>query len=228
MLYSQQRQGLVCQRPSDINNSTNNIDGGIMSDALPSPGVNPLEGSPKCSCGKLGFGRRSNTIKGQRGVLEVPGLDQEETSRSSLNLHPKQITKWLVHIPGHPWVLGQATGTLDHKTHHGPDSGEATTFPHIVFSALLREDYIQMVLFPGTPKLESRNCPGWSPGTLGAHNSRLPDLIATRSKPKLWPSSRSFQRHVALSIRRSGRCRFPTFGGWESNCQFDSRPFFCP
>ncbi len=48
----------------------------MLSDALPSPGVNPLEGSPK----------------------------------------------WLVHIPGHPWVLRQATGTLDHKTHHGPDS----------------------------------------------------------------------------------------------------------
>jgi hypothetical protein len=56
-------------------------------------------------------------------------------------------------------VLGQTTGTLDHKTHHGPDSGEATTFPHIVFSATLRRDYIQMALFPGTPKLESRNCP---------------------------------------------------------------------
>jgi hypothetical protein len=66
---------------------------------------------------------------------------------------------WLVHIPGHPWVLGQATSTLDHETHHGPDSGEATTFPHIVFSALHFGDYIQMALFPGTPKLESRNCP---------------------------------------------------------------------
>ncbi len=28
-------------------------------DALPNPGVNPLEGSPKCSCGKLGLERRS-------------------------------------------------------------------------------------------------------------------------------------------------------------------------
>ncbi len=55
-------------------------------------------------------------------------------------------------------MLGQATGTLDHKTHHGSDSGEATTFPHIVFSTLLRRNYIQMVLFPGTPKLESQNC----------------------------------------------------------------------
>jgi hypothetical protein len=79
----------------------------------------------------------------------------------------------------------------------------------------------------GVPKL-SQNCPGWSPGTLGAHNSRLPGLIATTSKPKLYSSSRSFQRHVALFIRRSGKCRFPTFSGRESNCQFDSRPFFCP
>jgi hypothetical protein len=44
-------------------------------------------------------------------------------------------------------------------THHGPDSGEATTFPLIVFSAALYRGCIQMALFPGTPKLESRNCP---------------------------------------------------------------------
>jgi hypothetical protein len=55
--------------------------------------------------------------------------------------------------------LGQATGTLDYKTHHDPDSGEATTFPHIVLSATLCWGYIQMALFPGTPKLESQNCP---------------------------------------------------------------------
>jgi hypothetical protein len=76
-----------------------------------------------------------------------------------LNLHQNKPPTWLVHIPGHPWVLGQATGTLDHKTHHSADSGEATTFPHIVFSAPLRWAYIQMAIFPGTPKLESRNCP---------------------------------------------------------------------
>jgi hypothetical protein len=49
-------------------------------------------------------------------------------------------------------------GTLTHKTHHGPDSREATIFPHIIFSATLRGGYIQMALFLGTPKLESRNC----------------------------------------------------------------------
>jgi hypothetical protein len=50
-------------------------------------------------------------------------------------------------------------GTLTHKTHHGPDSRKATTFPHIVFSAAPRRSYIRMAHFPGTPKLESRNCP---------------------------------------------------------------------
>jgi len=98
--------------------------------------------------------------KGVEGRARSPGIRLGRgISRSSLNLHPTQTTKWLVHNPGHPWVLGQATGTSDHKTHHDPDSGEATTFPHIVFSALLHRGYNQMALFPGTPKLESRNCP---------------------------------------------------------------------
>jgi hypothetical protein len=81
-----------------------------------------------------------------------------------MNLHQNKPPTWLIPIPGHPWVLGQATGTLDHKIHHGPDLGEATTFPHIVFSAPHFGDYIQMALFPETPKLESRNCPEIVPG----------------------------------------------------------------
>jgi hypothetical protein len=160
----------------------------IKNDALPSPGVNPLEGSPMWSCG---IGTRKGApdfqhYKRVEGRARSLGIRLgRRTSRSSLILHPKQTTKWLVYIQEHPWVLGQATGTLDHKTHHGPDSREATTFPHIVFSAPHFGDYIQMAFFPGTPKLESRNCPGWSPGTLGAHNSRLQSLIATMSEPNL-------------------------------------------
>jgi hypothetical protein len=48
--------------------------------------------------------------------------------------------------------------------HVGLDSEEATTFPHILFSTPRFGDYIQMALFPGTPKLESRNCPEIVPG----------------------------------------------------------------
>jgi len=63
-------------------------------------------------------------------------------------------------------------GTWIHLTHHGPDSGEATTFPHIIFSATLGGGYIQMALFPGTPKEESRNCPGLE--SRGFESSYLP------------------------------------------------------
>jgi hypothetical protein len=68
-------------------------------------------------------------------------------------------------------------GILTHKTHHGPDSGDATTFPHIVFSATLCWGYIQMAIFPGTPKLEFRNCPEIVPvGVLGLWELITPDF----------------------------------------------------
>jgi hypothetical protein len=44
--------------------------------------------------------------------------------------------------------------------HHGPDSGEATTFLHIVDYVHLRGTHIQMVFCLGTPKEESWNCLG--------------------------------------------------------------------
>ncbi len=46
-------------------------------DALRSPGVNPLEGSPKYSCGKLGLGRRSRlpTLERGRGSSWEPRLN---------------------------------------------------------------------------------------------------------------------------------------------------------
>ncbi len=76
-----------------------------------------------------------------------------------------------------------------HKTHHGLDSGEATTFSHIVFFALLCHTYIRMALFHGTPKEESRNCPEivsiWTPGTLATHNSLLRPSIGMRFEANL-------------------------------------------
>jgi hypothetical protein len=46
-------------------------------------------------------------------------------------------------------------------THHGPGSGGATTILPIVFSVPLCRTCTRMALFPGTPKVESRNCPGF-------------------------------------------------------------------
>jgi hypothetical protein len=48
-----------------------------------------------------------------------------------------------------------------HKTHHSLDSGEATTFPHIVYSAPPRGSGIRMTFCFETPKWESQNRQGW-------------------------------------------------------------------
>ncbi len=118
-----------------------------------------------------------------------------------------------------------------HKIHHSLDLGEATTFPHIVFSTLFHHTYIRMALFPETPKEESRNYPEivpvWIPETLAAHNSFLEPPIGMRSKANLQLSLRAFQRCVALRLHTPASDQFPNFSGRESNCQFDSRPFFC-
>jgi hypothetical protein len=41
--------------------------------------------------------------------------------------------------------------TWIHKIHHGPDLGEATTFPFIIYSMPLHEAHIQMAFCPRTP-----------------------------------------------------------------------------
>jgi hypothetical protein len=152
--------------------------------------------------------------RGVEGRARSPGIRLGRgTSRSSLNLHPKQTTKWLVHIREHPWVLGQAMGTSTHKTHHGPDSGEATTFPHIVFSAMLRGGYIQMALFLGTPKLESRNCPE----TVLVGVPGLWELITLDCRVRL---QQGFNQSYSPCQDLSNSMSHFQFGGWE---EVDSR-----
>ncbi len=65
---------------------------------------------------------------------------------------------------GTPLGVGTSHGHFGPRDTPRPGLGEATTFPHIVFSAPLRRDYIQMALFPETTKLESRNCTETVPG----------------------------------------------------------------
>jgi len=93
-------------------------------------------------------------------------------------MHPKPITSWLELIL-HPFGVGTSHGRpWTHLTHHGPDSGEATTFPHMVFSAAPCGGYIRMALFPGTPE----TIPGWTFGILGIRNFLFRPLIEMGSK----------------------------------------------
>jgi hypothetical protein len=99
-------------------------------------------------------------------------------------------------------VLGQATGIWTHLTHHGPDSGEATTFPLIVFSAALRRGYIQMAFFLGNPKLESRNCPETVPvGVPGLWELITPDCRV--GSPRGLNRSYSPRRDLFIDVSHS-------------------------
>ncbi len=103
----------------------------------------------------------SSTKGGEKDVLKAPGLDQEEAQLIQL-LGPasKPTTSWLIHLWKHSWCQDKPRATRTHLTHHGPNSGEATTFPHIIFFALLRRTCIRMAFNPETPKEKSQNCPG--------------------------------------------------------------------
>ncbi len=111
------------------------------------------------NCSKFKARSQLLALKGVERHAEAPRWDQEEGQAlvTHLNLYQTnqqvgQFTFWN--------TLGARTSHRQpwtHKTHHGMDSREATTFPHIIFSMSLRDTYIQMVFCPGTPKEESQN-----------------------------------------------------------------------
>jgi hypothetical protein len=134
---------------------------------------------------------------------------------------------------GTPLSVGTSHGHFGPRDTPRPGPREyATTILPIVYSLTLGSTHARVSLFPGTPGLESRNCPKIVLGGVpGIWDLITPDC-GVRSQRGLnqtcSPRRDLFQRRIALLIRRSGRGRFPTFSGRESNCQFDSRPFFCP
>ncbi len=134
----------------------------LHNDALPS-----LKPSPKMGLGfqNAEMGRLEgtlptlNTRRGRGGVLSLWDQTRKRDKLLSYQvLHPKPTTRWLELIL-HLFGVGTSHGQpWTHLIHHDPDSGEATTFPHIVYSALFRGGHIRMAFCPGTPKVESRNC----------------------------------------------------------------------
>jgi hypothetical protein len=113
-----------------------------------------------------------------------------------------------------------------HKIHHRLYLREATTFPLIVFFAALHDNHIQMAFCPRTSKWESQNSHSWDSRDFGAHNFVYRPSIAMRSEAKSWPFSRAFQCYFACRLHVRKSSQFLTFNGRESNCWFDSRPFF--
>jgi hypothetical protein len=152
-------------------------------DVFPSHGVKPTWGFHKVKLRKVETRRHApgfQLYKRVEGRIGSPGIRLGRgTSRSSLNLHQNKPPTWLVHKSRALWLTWLTTAWTQEY---------ATTILPIVYSVTLGGTHARMSLFPETPETpgtESRNCsenyPGRSPGTLGAHNSRLQSLIATRS-----------------------------------------------
>jgi hypothetical protein len=89
--------------------------------------------------------------------VEASGWDWEEWQVIQLLTWTctNQTTSWLVHC----WsTFGARTNhgqTQIHKIHHGPNLGETTTFPLIVFFVSSHRASTQMSFCLGTPKWES-------------------------------------------------------------------------
>jgi hypothetical protein len=145
-----------------------------------------------------------------------------------LELASKLTTKWLVHIPEH---LGARTSHGQHRLTWLTTArtwGKPPPSPYSILYASPRHlhpnGFLSRDSQGGVPKLSKFGLPGlWEFITPSSNLWLGRGLKKTCSSPQ-----ELFQRCVALYLHTSGSGRFPTFNGQESNCQFDSRPFFRP
>ncbi len=89
----------------------------------------------------------SQHFRGVEGRVELQDGTRKnwQASTTHTNLH-KTNTRWLVHSWSTFGVTMSHEQPWTHKTHHGPDLGEATTFPLIIYFVALHGHHIQMVL----------------------------------------------------------------------------------
>jgi hypothetical protein len=100
-----------------------------------------------------------------------------------MDMH-KTHTRWL----GDNWsTFGVRTsqGQHKHKTHHGPDLREATTFPLIIYYVAGHGTHIQMAFFLGTPSGSLEIAQVGTPAILEPHNFARRPLIEMWFEAKL-------------------------------------------
>jgi hypothetical protein len=107
---------------------------------------------------------------GGRGACWSSGMGTRKSDKHQLLTRTctNETTSWLMHswsTFGAKMSHGQ---TQIHKTHHGLDLGETTTFPLIVCFVPLHETHIQMAFCPRTSKWESWNSQSYESCDFGA------------------------------------------------------------
>ncbi len=156
------------------------------------------------------------------------GLGRVTSINYSYGLAPKLNTRWLVHGWNTFGARISHEQTWTHKIHHGPDLGKPlpSCLQYTLCLSMRFTSKWHFVLGLPNGSLEITKVGIFV--TLGPHNFTCRPPIEMRFEAKLQPSLRAFQWYVThhLNTRKLGR--FLTFSGWESNCQFDSQPFFWP
>ncbi len=85
------------------------------------------------------------------------GLGRMTSNQSLTRTCTNQTTSWLMHSQSTFGARMNHEQTQIHETQHGPNLGEATTFPLIVYFVNGHKTNTQMSFCPRTPKWESRN-----------------------------------------------------------------------
>ncbi len=127
------------------------------------------------------------TLWGWKDVLKLQDGDYTEGQANQLLTQTctNQTTSWLVHS----WSIFSAQmsheQTWTHKTHHGPNLGEATTFPFIIFYVFHHRANTQLSfvlrLLSWSPEIFKIA----TPTTMEAHIFFFRPLIKMKSKTKL-------------------------------------------
>ncbi len=141
----------------------------------------------------------------------------------------KPTNKLVSSLFGTPLMLGQATGNFGlTKLTTARTRGKPPPSPIQYFLCLFVEPTSKWFFVPGLPRRSPEIVSVQTLRTLRGHNFLLRPQIGMRSDTNQQLSSRAFQGCVTFHLHTSGSGRFPTFSGRESNCQFDSHPFFLP
>jgi len=126
-------------------------------------------------------------------------------------------------------VLGQATGNTDTLDSPRPGLGGSHHLPpYSILCGWPRSLHPNGFSLPGFPSGSPEIVPNGTLANLEPHNLVSRPRIKMWSEKKLYFLLRAFQWYVAHPLQLSKLGRFSTFCGWESNWQFDSRPFFWP
>ncbi len=101
------------------------------------------------------------------------GLGRMTSTYSLTQICTNQTTCWSVHSLGTFGVRTHHRQPRTHKTHHGLNLVEATTFTFIIFSTAFHGGHIQMAFCLGIPKWESWNSHSWDSRNFGGTYLRV-------------------------------------------------------